>query len=349
MNEHDSMKIKLAYVSGLRDIVFDEVKQTPEFKIIKEGKDCLYVEYADDFEKIKKLYTVSRAYISVENLKYHPIHIAKHKSILGNLVQIVIEKNKKGDFKTFNINCAGSNSDEVKEIKKYISSEFKLEDAEEADLKIYIAKVNETWEISIQITPRPLSVREYKIKNMSGAMDATVASTLNSLCNLGTHKTYLNIFSGSATLLIEAGLQYENLQKLIGFDSNKEHLSLSIQNIKKAGLIKKIKVHEHTIFENPDLGNFDVITSDLPFGMSISKGEDLEKLYETFIKYCENHLNSDGTLAVYTSEFELFERLISESKFVLKKEVKVNLVTSERQYLPVKIMVFEFKGDLDVF
>ncbi|MEY4440443.1 MAG: hypothetical protein RLY49_69 [Candidatus Parcubacteria bacterium] len=342
MNEHDSIKIKLTYVSGLRDVVFDEVKQTPEFKILKEGKDCLYVEYMDDFEKIKKLHTVSRAYITTEDSKFHPMHISKHKSILGDLIGIVIEKNNSGDFKTFNINCAGSNSEEVKEIKKYISSEFKLADADDADLKIYIAKIKDTWELSIQITPRPLSVREYRVKNMSGAMDPTIAYALNFLCNLDMRKTYLNVFSGSATLLIEAGLHYDNLEKLIGFDNDKEHLSLSIQNIKKAGLIRKIEVKEFDIFEKPELGSFDVITSDLPFGMLISKGEDLEKLYKVFIEYCESHLNSDGVLGVYTSEFELFERLISESKFSIKKEVKINLVTNEKQYLPVKIIILGF-------
>ena len=40
-------------------------------------------------------------------------------------------------------------------------------------------------------------------------------------------------------LLIEAGQCYPNLKQLIGFDNDKKHISLAMQNIKNAGLVKK--------------------------------------------------------------------------------------------------------------
>jgi 23S rRNA G2445 N2-methylase RlmL len=214
---------------------------------------------------------------------------------------------------------------------------------EEADLKVHIVKINDVWEVGLQITPRPLSFRSYKVKNMSGAMDPTIAYSLNSLCNLEQASTYLNIFSGSATLLIEAGQCYSNLDKLIGFDIDKERLSLSIQNIKKAGLIKKVQIKEADIFSHPDFGKFDVIVSDLPFGMVISKDEDLEKLYKTFIAYTEEHLSPNGRVAVYTSEFETFEKIVLNSKFNIIQTLNIQLITSEDQYLPTKILVLTLK------
>ena len=132
---------------------------------------------------------------------------------------------------------------------------------------------------------------------MSGAMDPTIAYSLNFLCELEKYQTYLNIFSGSATLMIEAGLNYENLEKIIVFDNNKEHLSLSIQNIKKAGLIKKAQVKEFNIFDQPDLGNYDVITSDLPFGMAVAKGDDLADLYDEFLAYSRKFLSPGGAFS----------------------------------------------------
>lgn len=338
----NNLKLKLVYVPGLRDVVFDEIKNKTQFEIAGEDKDAFYINYVENFDKIKILKTVSRVYLVDRNDKYNPLYISNHKSVIGNLINIVKEHHEDGIFKSFKINCAGSDSKEVLEIKEYIISEFKVEEKEEADYKIYIAKIDEIWEVGVQITPRPFSLREYKVKNMSGAMDPTIAYTLNYLCGLERYNTYLNVFSGSATLMIEAGLNYENLEKIVGFDNNKEHLSLSIQNIKKAGLIKKAQVKEFNIFDQPDLGNYDVITSDLPFGMAISKGEDLESLYKTFIEYCEKHLNEGGKLGVYTSQFKMFERLITGSKFKLEKEVKIDLITNEEQYLPIKIMVFSF-------
>ncbi len=340
METNDKLKLKLAYVPGLRDVVFDEINKKTDFEIVREDKDAFYINYIEDFDKIQVLKTVSRVYLVHRNEKFNPPFISNHKSILSNLINIVVSKNEARAFKSFKINCAGSDTKEILEIKDYIVSELKFEEKDEADLKIYIAKIDGAWEVGLQITPRPFSLREYKVRNMSGAMDPTIAYSLNYLCGLENYKTYLNIFSGSATLMIEAGLNYENLEKIMGFDNNKEYLSLSIQNIKKAGLIKKLSVKELNIFDRPDLGKFDVITSDLPFGMIISKGEDLESLYKTFIEYCEASLNQGGKLGVYTSEFKLFEKLVANSSFKLEKEININLITSEDEYLPVKMLIF---------
>jgi len=337
------IKIKLSYIVGLKPVVLKELKQH-DFKILDETDDSVYVEFSDDmFSKIKHLRSVARAYVVIQSDKYHPTYLSNHKSVLGNLIDIILEVNKKS-FKSFRINCAGADSSEVRSIAKYIEETYELEEKEEADLKIYIIKPEDTWEIGIQITPRPLSVRDYKVVNMSGAMDPTIAHAVNSFCNLEEASSYLNVFSGSATLLIEAGQSYPNLENLIGFDNDKKHLSLSIQNIKKADLIKRVKVKEADIFYKPDFGKFDAIASDLPFGMLISKNEDLENLYKTFVEYCEVKLEPRGRLVVYTSEYELIESILSKSQFKIIQSLQLKLITNANAYLRPKIIVCELKN-----
>ena len=174
-------------------------------------------------------------------------------------------------------------------------------------------------------------------------MDPTIAYAVNSLCELKNTDSYLNVFSGSATLLIEASQYYSNLKKLVGFDNNKKHISLAIQNIKKAGLIKRIQLKENDIFDKPDFGKFDVITSDLPFGMSISKNENLKNLYQCFIEYCQETLNRGGRLVVYTSEHEMFEKIILKSKFNIVKTLELKFITAVNAYLRPKIFVCRLK------
>jgi tRNA G10 N-methylase Trm11 len=337
------LQIKLSYVPGLREVVFNEIKAKTDFDILDEDKDSFYISYTEELEKIKSLRSISRVYVVHRDERNNPFYVSNHKSILGDLISLVLSKNNRADFKTFKINCAGSDSKEIKAIKKYVSDDLGLIEQDEADMKIYFAKINNVWEIGIQLTPRPLSLREYKAQNMSGAMDPTVAYSLNCLCELEKYEKYLNIFSGSGTLMIEAGLSYSNLTEVMGFDNDKSRLSLSIQNIKKAGLIQRLKIKEFDIFDNPDIGKFDVITSDLPFGMVIGKELDLGDFYKTFIKYCEEHLNEGGKLGVFTSEFEIFEEKIIDSKFKIEKEVKLKLMTAEEQYLTVKILILGFK------
>lgn len=334
------MKIKLSYITSLKPVVLDELKKF-NFEIISEDTDSFFIEFSEKaIQQVKKLRSVARVYLVMQGDTYHPTYISNHKSVLAGLIDMVIEYY---DFKTFKISCAGSDSPEVRSIARYIRDTYILEENDEADLKIHIIKLDSGWEMGVQITPRPLSVRDYRVVNMSGAMDPTIAYAVNSFCNLDSAHSYLNIFSGSATLLIEAGQCYPNLNKLLGFDNEKKHLSLSIQNIKKAGLIERVQVKEMDIFDKPDLGKFDAVVSDLPFGMSISKGKNLEKLYETFTKYCEGVLNTTGRLVIYTSEYEIIEPILLRSKFKMVQSLQLKFITNVDAYLRPKIVVCEFK------
>ncbi|MBU2564519.1 methyltransferase domain-containing protein [Patescibacteria group bacterium] len=339
--------IKLAFITGLRRVVLDEISQYPNLYIIKEKReplygDFMYFNFVEDFTKFASLRSVLRAYIITQNPRYNPHYISNHKSILSGIIAMIL-KDQDTKFKTFKIFCAGADSPTIRSIAEYIKNTHKLIEAEEADLKIHIIKTEKTWEVGAKITPRPLSFRDYRTKHMSGTMNPTIAYAMNSLCDLEHTTSYLNIFSGSATLLIEAGQCYPNLKQLIGFDNNKKVISLAYRNIKQAGLIRKIQLKEKDIFDELDLGKFDVITSNLPFGMSISKNEDLEKLYRCFIKYCQKTLSPNGRLAVYTSKHEMLKKIILESQFKIVKILELKFLTSVNAYLRPKIFLCKFK------
>jgi len=337
-----NVEFKLSFVNGLKEVVLKEIEKNKNIHVHRTDEDSVYISYFETHEWVLNLKSVSKAYIISRNDRYNPSYITSHKSIVGELIEKVTA-DKKREFKTFNIMCAGSNSPEVKNINKYIESTFALVKKEEADLKIHIIKVNNTWEVGVQISPRPLSLRSYKIENMSGAMDPTIAYALNSECNILNKKSYLNAFSGSATLLIEAGLEYAHLESLVGFDNNKTHLSLAIQNIKKSGLLTRITLKEKNIYDSLEFGTFDVITADLPFGMAISKGENLQKMYTQFIYFCEKSLYTDGVLAIFTNEPTLLETVIASSKFEIIKILDLKIPTNVHLYLKPKIFWCVFK------
>lgn len=337
-----NLKIKLAFITGLQQIVVDEVSRYPDMRILSKEIDCLYLDLSQKYLDTLRLKSISRAFVVVQDSRYNPTYISKHKSIIGKLVDMVIPTDKK-NFKSFKITCAGSDSLEVRSIVRYIKEEYDLVEKEEADIKIHIIKPDDVWEVGVQITTRPLSLRDYKVRHMNGAMDTTVAYAMNSLCELECKESYLNAFSGSATLLIEAGQNFPNLKKLVGFDNTKEHISLAMQNIKKSGLIKRIQIYEKDIFDKPDLGKFDCIVADLPFGMAISKDENLENLYQCFIEYSEKNLNNNGVLAIYTSENELLEKLLLKSHFSITKTIQLKFITSVNAYLRPKIFICKLK------
>jgi hypothetical protein len=77
--------------------------------------------------------------------------------------------------------------------------------------------------------------------------------------------------------------------------------------------------------------------------MQISKDEDLEKLYQCFVDYCEEFLNPNGTLVAYTSEHELLQPLLEKSKFTITKTLDLKVSTVVGAYLRPKIFVCKFK------
>jgi len=333
--------IKITFLSGLRDIVLDEIASYPELVMNHQFGDEIFLEMPSSLEIIRGFKSITNAFVVRQDEKFNPKHLNSHKSILGELVEIVLDTHYK-EFKTFSLSCAGSDSEEIQNIIKFVSVQYKLVHDEDADMKIHIGKESDIWELGVCLTPRPLSVRDYRVVNIQGGMNPTIAYAMNTFCGLEQAESYLNIFSGGATLLIEAGLVNKNL-KLQGFDVDGKRIADSVKNIKEAGLIKNISLKTADIYDKPEFGTFDVIVSDLPFGQLVGKNQDLGDLYQTFVKYCETHLNPGGILAVYTSEHKLLEELLGSSRFEITKTLSLKLITSVNSYLYPKIFICRFK------
>lgn len=334
--------IKVAFIHGLADIVTDELNEKLSLSPLIVRENSIYLESSVDLDELLKLKSITNIYLAKQADNLHPAYLANHKSILMDLIEKVLDRNK-NTIKTYHLSCAGDDSAEVLSIKSYIESQYKLiPDSENPDLKLFIGKNVTTWEISVEATIRPLSQRDYKVTHIKGGINPTAAYAINSLCELESKSSYLNICSGSATLLIEAAHINPNL-RLVGFDNSKEHISLAIQNLRAAKLLRFIELKYLDLLDHPDIGTFDVITSDLPFGMHIGKDTDLSKLYQEFVKYCEKALNSNGILAIYTTETTTIESALEQSRFDIIQEITLKIITNVNSYIYPKILICKFK------
>lgn len=345
-----------------------------------ESSASIVESFLETLNMLMKLRSITNIYLVQKGEKLHPMYINNHKSILGTMIDLVLHTQQKA-FKTFKIRCAGSDSPEAISIQNFISDTYKLKISEDADLDTYIHKPSELWEVGVRVTSRPLSVRDYKTEHIKGGINPTVAYAMNTFAladmNLSaidsTHVSptattmipnsvpvafsYLNVCSGSATLLIEAGIEISIQDneignkaserkpqcKLIGFDIDKKTNSLAIQNIKKAGFIKSIQIKTSDLQDKPDFGMFDAIVSDLPFGMQISKGSDLSKLYKDFVAYATMQLDPQGVLVVYTTETETFEQALHNTNFYVEKSLSLQITTAVNSHIKPKIFICRFE------
>ncbi len=342
----DPLVLKCTYIEGLQQFVLEELKSFKDVRIMARSTIAVYIECPPDYEisQLKSLRSVISVYLIQRDTKYNPKYISNHKSVLGSLVAWVTEGSK-DTFKTYRLSCAGGDSSEVVEIRDYIQEHFKLVPVEDADLEVYIGKVEEVWEIGVRTTARPLSVRDYRVEHIQGGLNPTVAYAMNRLCRLDAVSSYLNVCSGSGILLIEAGLSNSKL-KLVGFDINTKANTAAVRNIKKAGLIQSVEIKTADLKELPNLGMFDVIVADLPFGMQIGKDINLESFYSSFVDYCVARLNPGGRIVVYTTEHVLLQQLLDQSVLRITQSFDLKIVTSVQSYIYPRIMVCEFKKSL---
>lgn len=56
------------------------------------------------------------AYLVKQDAKYNPLYVSNHKSILGELIETVLNTSN-DTFTTFKLSCAGSDTKEIQAIK----------------------------------------------------------------------------------------------------------------------------------------------------------------------------------------------------------------------------------------
>ena len=141
------LEIKIGYIQGLKEVVEIEIKQKTNNQILVAGDDFMYLDFDGTFEKFLNLKSIGNVSLVTRDVNFNPTYLSKHKEVLKSLIDIIfVQSNDK--FKTFRISCAGSDSEEVGNIIKYIENEYSININLEADLKINIYKVKNLWEIS---------------------------------------------------------------------------------------------------------------------------------------------------------------------------------------------------------
>ena len=166
------------------------------------------------------------------------------------------------------------------------------------------------WDVLARLTPRPLSARAWRVCNMAGGLNATIAYAVFKLAGLRDSDRIFNPMSGSGTLLIERDLLGPSMA-LVGVDTDPDAVRCAQQNI--AAAKRSIEVAQVDAL-NTGLPprSFDLIVADLPWGDAITVRGGNEALYTGFLKEMHRLCSRQGRMVVLTHELRLFERLIAE-------------------------------------
>ncbi|MBN2471458.1 MAG: methyltransferase domain-containing protein [Anaerolineae bacterium] len=220
-------------------------------------------------------------------------------------------------FQTFHINAAGEESSVMRRLRDEVAHHTGLTpDMEEGDLLIRLRKAPqgpEGWETLLRISPRPLTTRPWRVCNMEGALNATVAHTMALMTDPQPYDVFVNLACGSGTLLIER-LACGPVKQAIGCDTSPEVLDCARENIAAAGLTDQIALHDWDVTALPlEDGSVDALCADLPFGHLVGSHDENVALYPAVLAEAGRVAKPGALFALITHEVKLMEQLLADS------------------------------------
>jgi len=223
----------------------------------------------------------------------------------------------KNAFNSFHLAAAGTESTVMRRIADEIAQNSNLKiTQDEGDLLVRIRRPldgKEGWEVGIRMSPRPLSVRPWRVCDLKGALNAAIAQAIVQFTNPRPEDLFLNLGCGSGTLLVERATSAA-AQKIVGCDIDLAALECARRNIQAARLTIPIQLAEWDMRELPLAdASFDVIASDLPFGHDVGNHKENIELYPTMLKEAARVARPGARCVLISHEIRLISSLLETS------------------------------------
>ncbi|HEY3081892.1 MAG TPA: methyltransferase domain-containing protein [Chloroflexota bacterium] len=243
-------------------------------------------------------------------------------------VQSVLERRPEV-FRTMRLSAAGADSPEMTRLRDEIAGAFRLEPVvDRAQLLVSLRRAagdDAAWELLVRTTARPLSARAWRVCDLPGALDATVAAAMARLARPRPEERYLNLACGSATLLVER-LQLGPAAAAVGVDLDASALDCARRNLAAAGasaasLLVRGDVAGLAFPEDA----FDTAAADLPFGQLSGSAEANRRLYPALLTEAARVVAPGGACAVITAHAAAFRAALEENQPAWRVERRIGL------------------------
>jgi ubiquinone/menaquinone biosynthesis C-methylase UbiE len=253
----------------------------------------------------------------------------QHFTLLMKLINTVRSMHPAGAFKTFRIAAAGSHSSVFQRIKDEITQATGMTPNEdEADLLLRVRKADvygSGWEVLVRLTPRPLATRAWRVCNMEGALNATIASAMIEMTEPRPDDRVFNLMCGSGTLLVERLLRGP-VDVIGGCDQDPIALRCATDNLLAAGFVKDVDLFQMDVADLPlPDACIDVVCADLPWGQLTGSHEANVELYPKVLREAARIAAPGATAVFITHEIRLMENVLRDCAHLwqVQHEVKV--------------------------
>ena len=321
-------------VSGLEEYARREIRQRlgKAAQLDEAGDGRIALRYNGSIRRFDELRTIAAAH-QVENFA-----VPRPRALLGHqhltrllaVIQSVMDTRRDGVFGTFRITAAGAGSRVFTRLRQEIAAATALEPTDDAaNLQIAVRRDTSDaggWQVLIRTSPMPLSARRWRVCDMPGALNATVASVMVSLTRPRPNERILNLCCGSGTLMIER-LGMGRAASVTGVDISADALQCADANLRAAGHRSSVSLVEADCAELPlPDASADTIVADLPYGMLGNYGGDIASLYRSALSEADRVGAADASLVVITTRRRaLLDAIESVHSWAIHNTIPVKL------------------------
>jgi 23S rRNA G2445 N2-methylase RlmL len=229
----------------------------------------------------------------------------------------------------FELAAAGTESSVMRRLRAELAEATGLRDGgDKGDVQIRLMRARDTdsWDALIRLTPRPLSARAWRVCSFPGALNATVAQAMVRLVRPHASDVFVNLMSGSGTLLIER-LANSPAKAAIGVELDAEHVACARRNLEAARVSQHIQLIQADARAVPLPGGCaDSLCADLPFGQRMGRHSENERLYPQVLAEAARIARINAFFTVLTHEVQLMTALLErQSAWRTRHVLRLNL------------------------
>lgn len=319
---------------GLKPFVVEELTRRFGAAVLIERNDdagLVPFRFNGKVHDLLSLRTVTAVYSLL------PLAIPRPKALLGhqflhnilNAIEKARALHPAGAFRTFKVSAAGSNSSVFRRFIREVTQRTGLVPViDEADLVIRVRRsllIAGGWDVLVRLSPRPLATRDWRVCDMQGALNATIAAAMIILTHPSSEDRFFNPLCGSGTLLIERALQGP-AQWISGCDNSAEALTCAARNLTAAGVSDRIAMYTmDALFVDLADRSVDVLCADLPWGQLVGNMEQIRTLYPAILREAARISVDGARFVVITHAISQFEKAIQECArlWLVRQAIKV--------------------------
>jgi tRNA (guanine6-N2)-methyltransferase len=308
--------IECEVLAGLRPFLVDEARRVlgRQAQPLAGGDPtALRLRYAGPLAALLRLRTAVAAYLLVTVPGRRPSALLGD-TILVDQVEAVRGLHPPGAFSSFRVSAPGRDSAALRRLREELARRSGLAyDPEGGELLLRIRRAGGAaagWDLLTRLSPRPLSARAWRVHNLPGALNATIAAAAVDMTRPRPRDRVLNLLCGSGTLLVERFARGRPALA-VGCDLDPSALAGARRNLAAAGLTG------HATLARMDATALgvaatcvDVLLADLPYGHRIGSHRDNAALYPAVLREAARVAAPGARLLLVTHELRLFERCL---------------------------------------